>query len=247
MIYPSLPLDDFGISTTNYLQGSALGTVPIRTVDSPSPGWNISRYLPTTTRGLTKNSKNFQPLLRKVRHHILSDSSDIWRRNFNQEILYCLLEVLCPILNLIVLRPSDFALKTERKVPNWKTHSKLRFCGMLVLVYLLVALWICSITIHTQAIVTNGVLFLCCRKMLSISESINDMEAYTHLTDHVYHQILCSNAPELEEVICTCHYNHFEELSDSAFQRRISTTKTCRDVQSKVLSILWTAGAYAAG
>ena len=85
---------------------------------------------------------------------------------------------------------------------------------------------------------TNGVLFLCCRKMLSISESINDMEAYTHLTDHVYHQILCSNAPELEEVICTCHYNHFEELSDSAFQRRISTTKTCRDVQSKVLSIL---------
>ena len=33
------------------------------------PRWNISRYLPTTTCGLTKNSKNFQP-------HILSDSSD---------------------------------------------------------------------------------------------------------------------------------------------------------------------------
>ncbi|XP_067053701.1 deoxynucleoside triphosphate triphosphohydrolase SAMHD1-like isoform X1 [Acropora muricata] len=36
-------------------------------------------------------------------------------------------------------------------------------------------------------------------KMLSISESIDDMEAYTQLTDHVYHQILCSYAPELEE------------------------------------------------
>ncbi|XP_015780403.1 PREDICTED: deoxynucleoside triphosphate triphosphohydrolase SAMHD1-like [Acropora digitifera] len=36
-------------------------------------------------------------------------------------------------------------------------------------------------------------------KMLSISESIDDMEAYTQLTDHVYHQILYSNAAELKE------------------------------------------------
>ena len=39
-----------------------------------APGWNISRYLPTTTCGLTKNSKNFQCLLRQVTHHIVSDT-----------------------------------------------------------------------------------------------------------------------------------------------------------------------------
>ena len=38
------------------------------------------------------------------------------------------------------------------------------------------------------------------RKMLSISESIDDMEAYTMLTDQVYYQILCSSDPELQEV-----------------------------------------------
>jgi len=36
-------------------------------------------------------------------------------------------------------------------------------------------------------------------KMLSISESIDDMEAYTRLTDQVYYQILCSTDPALEE------------------------------------------------
>lgn len=38
------------------------------------------------------------------------------------------------------------------------------------------------------------------RKMLSISESIDDMEAYTMLTDQVYYQILCSSDSELQEV-----------------------------------------------
>ena len=36
--------------------------------------------------------------------------------------------------------------------------------------------------------------------MLSISETINDMEAYTQLTDHVYYRILHSTDPALEEV-----------------------------------------------
>lgn len=36
--------------------------------------------------------------------------------------------------------------------------------------------------------------------MLSISESIDDMEAYTQLTDQVYYQILYSTDPALEEV-----------------------------------------------
>ena len=83
---------------------------------------------------------------------------------------------------------------------------------MLILADVLVVVWICAISVHAQAFVKNGVFFLCCRKMLSISESIDDMEAYTQLTDHVYHQILLSNAPELEEVICTCHCYHFEGL-----------------------------------
>ena len=39
--------------------------------------------------------------------------------------------------------------------------------------------------------------------MLSISESIDDMEAYTQLTDQVYYQILCSTDPALEEVSFT--------------------------------------------
>ena len=40
----------------------------------------------------------------------------------------------------------------------------------------------------------------CGRKMLSISESIDDMEAYSQLTDAIYYQILHSNDPALEEV-----------------------------------------------
>ena len=49
-----------------------------RPADSPTPRWNISRYLLTTTRGLTKNSKNFQPFLRQVRHHIVCDLLEYW-------------------------------------------------------------------------------------------------------------------------------------------------------------------------
>ena len=41
-----------------------------------SPKWIISRYLPTTTRGLTKNSNNFEPLF--LRYHIGSDPFEYW-------------------------------------------------------------------------------------------------------------------------------------------------------------------------
>ena len=84
----------------------------------------ISRALtipPATqaTRGLTKNSKNFQPLLRQVRQHILSDSSDAVI--FRQEILCCLLELSCLILNLLVLRTSDFTLCTKKQSKKHQT------------------------------------------------------------------------------------------------------------------------------
>ena len=48
-----------------------------RPVDSPTPRWNILRYLPTTMCGLTKNSKNYQAPLTQVRHHIVSSQEDI--------------------------------------------------------------------------------------------------------------------------------------------------------------------------
>ena len=38
------------------------------------------------------------------------------------------------------------------------------------------------------------------RKMFSISESIDDMAAYTQLTDQVYYHILYSTDPALEDV-----------------------------------------------
>ena len=40
----------------------------------------------------------------------------------------------------------------------------------------------------------------CGRKMFSISESIDDMEAYSKLSDAIYYQILHSTDPALEEV-----------------------------------------------
>ena len=92
-------------------------------------------------------------------------------------------------------------------MPNRKTHSKLKlFRGILILVDVLITLGICFMAIYAQGFVTNGVFFLCCRKMLSISESIDDMKAYTQLTDHVYHQILHSDAAKLKEVISADRY-----------------------------------------
>lgn len=42
-------------------------------------------------------------------------------------------------------------------------------------------------------------------KLLSISDSIDDMEAYTNLTDQVYYQILSSSDPDLEEARSILH------------------------------------------
>ena len=96
----------------------------------------------------------------------------------------------------------------DRALPHLLARrSKLKlFCGALIPVDALIALWICFISIHTQAFVTNGVLLLCCREKLSISKSIDDMVAYTQLTDHVYYQILCSDDAGLEEVISADKY-----------------------------------------
>ena len=124
--YPSLPVDDFGYRPQiNFRRvGSDISQFAFkRPEDSPTPKWNISRYLPTTTRGLTKNLKNFQAPLSQVWNHIVSDPLeyiDIWRRYFDQDILCCLLTLSCLILNQTVLRPSDLALQLtgNRSVNN---------------------------------------------------------------------------------------------------------------------------------
>ena len=81
MTYPSLPVDDFGYRPQIIFRGVGKDISQLafkRPLDSPVPRWNISKYLPTTTRGLTKNSKNFQASLRQVRCHIVSDSLEYW-------------------------------------------------------------------------------------------------------------------------------------------------------------------------
>ena len=126
MTYRSLPVDDFGYRPQiNFGRvGSDISQFAFkRPEDSQTPKWNISRYLPTTTRGLTKNSKNFQAPLCQVWNHIVSDPLeyvDTWRRYFDQDILCCLLTVSCAILNQTVLRPSDVALQMtgNRSVNN---------------------------------------------------------------------------------------------------------------------------------
>ena len=115
---PSLPVDDFGYrpQDSNYLLESKVSGISQfvlkRTVDSPSPRWNISRYLPTTTRALTRN---FLLLLRQVRH-IFSDSLEYWylTREFSSGNIMLL---TWSIMSHSKLNSSPyFALNTKRKL-----------------------------------------------------------------------------------------------------------------------------------
>ena len=53
MTYLIIPIDDFGCRPK---------MICTRGVGQTTPKWIVSRYLPTTTRGLTKTSNNFQPV-----------------------------------------------------------------------------------------------------------------------------------------------------------------------------------------
>lgn len=44
------------------------------------------------------------------------------------------------------------------------------------------------------------------RKPVKLSQCIDDMHAYTNLTDHVFHQILLSTDPNLKEVSILMFY-----------------------------------------
>lgn len=99
MTYPSLPVNDFRFQVVFKGVGSDIFQFAFKgPIESPTPKWNILTYLLTTKPGLTRNLKNFQAPLH-------------WY--FDQDILRCLLLVSCHILNLTVLHPSDFALKTR--------------------------------------------------------------------------------------------------------------------------------------
>ena len=79
MTYPSLPVADFGYWPQIIFRGVGSDISQFafeRPVDSPTPRWNISKYLPTTMCGLTKNLKNYQAPLTRVRHHIVSSQED---------------------------------------------------------------------------------------------------------------------------------------------------------------------------
>ena len=62
MPYRSLPVNNFGYRPQIIFRGvgSRISQFSFKgPVDSLTPRWNISKYLPTTTSGLTKNLKNF--------------------------------------------------------------------------------------------------------------------------------------------------------------------------------------------
>ena len=109
--HPSLPVDDFGYRPQIIFRGEDQRHFPVCSQKDRRltlPQMKYSRYITTTTRELTKNSNNFQPLLGQVRLHILSDI-------FHQEILCCLLEISYPILNLILYCSSpSFGLNTKK-------------------------------------------------------------------------------------------------------------------------------------
>ena len=86
MSYPSLPVNNFRYQPQIILRGvsSNISKFAIkRPVGSSTLRWNISRYLATTTCGLTKNSKiqilwECQAPLHPIRHHIVSDPLEYW-------------------------------------------------------------------------------------------------------------------------------------------------------------------------
>ena len=165
------------------------------------------KYFEILTHHYAWSNKEFEPLLLQVRHHILSVSLEYLHLTpeFSSGNIMLLTWTIMP--HSQPNTSPSMKLRTKNDKERYQIGKRpprlLLFWGMLIRIYVLIALWICTISMHTRTFVTNGVFFFCCSKMLSISESIDDMVAYTQLTDHVYHQILCSYAPELEEVICT--------------------------------------------
>ena len=78
MTYLSILIDDFGYQPQIILRGIGQRHFPVCSQKDGRLTFPEMKYFeiltPTTTRSLTKNPKNFQPLLRQVRPHILSDS-----------------------------------------------------------------------------------------------------------------------------------------------------------------------------
>ena len=133
MAYPSLPVDYFRYRPQIIFRAVSSDISQFafkRPVDSPTLTWNISRYLPTTTRGLTKNSKNFQGPLRQARDHIVCNPLEYWHRTpvsvfiRTYYVAVGLLTVSCPILNQFSLT-NHFALKRSFSCHSERNISSL--------------------------------------------------------------------------------------------------------------------------
>ena len=98
-----------------------------RPVDLPSP---VSRYLPTSVSGLTKN---VQPLLCQVSHQIVSDPLEYWHltREFWSEHIMLLTSATMPrSKDKLIAKPVNYTLHFTRKADiAWIVKRSLRSLG----------------------------------------------------------------------------------------------------------------------
>ncbi|XP_044175514.1 deoxynucleoside triphosphate triphosphohydrolase SAMHD1-like [Acropora millepora] len=124
--------------------------------------------------------------------------------------------------------------------PNAKAGGKSSFCVQ--------NLFICLFSVHriTEALVkadkeiklkgTDG-------KMLSISESIDDMQAYTQLTDHVYHQILYSDAAKLKEARAILQRIEKRDLYKCIGQKVLKKPRSKEEIREEIFNF-WQDGPH---
>lgn len=80
-------------------------------------------------------------------------------------------------------------------------------------------------------------------KMLSISESIDDMEAYIQLTDHLYHQILYSNAAELKEARAILQRIEKRDLYKCIGQKVLKEPRSKEEIREEIFNF-WQDGPH---
>ncbi|XP_067052893.1 deoxynucleoside triphosphate triphosphohydrolase SAMHD1-like isoform X2 [Acropora muricata] len=73
-------------------------------------------------------------------------------------------------------------------------------------------------------------------KMLSISESIDDMKAYTQLTDHVYHQILHSDAAKLKEARAILQRIEKRDLYKCIGQKVLKEPRSKEEIRKEIFN-----------
>ena len=74
-------------------------------------------------------------------------------------------------------------------------------------------------------------IFVCCRKLYKISETIDDMIAYSKLNDSLYYRIYFSTEPELEPA-----RNIIERIEKRQLYKCVGQTKPERGVTISTVS-----------